>query len=271
MQAVEKIINNALDEDIGKGDITSMITIPKGRKAAFTFVTREDIVFCGLPVLKKIFAGMKCSVHCDEGSFATAGARLFSISGDARKILERERVALNLIQRMSGIATLTNQYVKAVKGTGCTILDTRKTTPGLRVLEKYAVTVGGGKNHRMRLDDGILIKDNHISVAGSVTKAVKMALAAKHKKTIEVECDTISQVREAMSAGADMLLLDNMSPRLMRNIVKEVKGKVPLEASGGVNLKTVRKIAKTGVDYISVGALTHSAKNVDIGLDENAV
>jgi nicotinate-nucleotide pyrophosphorylase (carboxylating) len=191
------------------------------------------------------------------------------ISGRAREILTAERTALNLLQHMSGIATLTAQYVDKITGTNCQLLDTRKTTPGLRMLEKHAVVSGGGRNHRLALDGGVLIKDNHIAVCGNLTAAIKRAKAKVPVLTkIEVECDRLDQVEEALAAGADILMLDNMSPEALRQAVKIVDGKIPLEASGGITLETIREIAETGVDFISVGRITQSAPAADIGLDE---
>lgn len=270
--AIESIIKNALAEDIGKGDITSQLTIPAERNAAFSFTAREQMVFCGSPILELIFSDCNCSSISDEGVTVDSNNELFVVDGSARDILLKERVALNLIQRSCGIATITKQFVDETVHTKAKILDTRKTMPGLRALDKYAVTVGGGQNHRMRLDDGILIKDNHIYVAGGIKQAVRLALEGENEgKTVEVECDTIEQAREAVEAGAQMLLLDNMDLKTMEACVTEFGGKIPLEASGGVNLQNVRQIALTGVDFISVGAITHSAPSMDIGLDEKTV
>lgn len=272
MEIVEKIISAALVEDIGKGDITSSLVIPVNEKGSFVFAAREEIVVCGIPIIEKIFAEVRCKANAKDGDRIKKGQKIFQVSGNARYILEHERVALNLVQRLSGISTITAKYVEAVKGTKARILDTRKTTPGLRHLEKYAVYVGGGENHRMGLYDEILIKDNHISIAGSVAEAIKRTRSGNNNgKTIEVECDTLEQVREAVLAGAQMILLDNMPPSTLKKIVKEIGGKVPLEASGGITLESVREVADSGVDYISVGALTHSVRCVDIGLDEDDI
>jgi len=198
-----------------------------------------------------------------------AGKILMFVSGRAREILTAERNALNLLQHMSGIATLTARYVEAIDGTGCQLLDTRKTTPGLRMLEKHAVTCGSGRNHRLALDSGLMIKDNHIAVCGGLTQAIRKAKARVPALTrVEVECDRLDQLEEALAAGADMLLLDNMSPDMLRQAVKIVGGRIPLEASGGITLETIRSKAETGVDYVSVGRITQSAPAVDIGLDE---
>jgi len=271
-EEVDTIVSKALNEDIGAGDITSKLVIPEDAQAEMVFVTREDIVVCGIPVLKRLYDKLESRVEvtelCKEGDHIVGGTEILRVKGFARELLSTERVALNLLQRMCGIATLTSKYVDAVKGTNVKILDTRKTTPCIREIEKYAVYIGGGTNHRMRLDDGILIKDNHISIAGGVAVAVKKAKDGNQTGLkIEVECDTIEQVGEAIEAGADIILLDNMDTDTLREAVKLASGKVLLEASGGVTLETVRQIAETGVDFISVGALTHSAPAVDIGLD----
>lgn len=264
---LNKIVKLALEEDVGKGDITSSLTIPRDKKGSFAFVARETLVVCGIPILETIFSKTLYKKFCKDGDIIKPGQKIFSISGNVRYILCRERVALNFIQHLSGISSLTKNFVNQTAGTKAKILDTRKTTPGLRLLEKYAVFIGGGTNHRMRLDDGILIKDNHIKAAGGIKSAVYSAKKAS-TKTIIVECDTISQVREAVEAGADRVLLDNMSEKLMQKVVEDFSGKVLFEASGGISLKNVRAVAKTGVDFISVGAITHSAKWMDIGLDE---
>ncbi|HKU91889.1 MAG TPA: carboxylating nicotinate-nucleotide diphosphorylase, partial [Sphingomicrobium sp.] len=202
-----------------------------------------------------------------DGDTAHSGAMLMRLTGNARAMLAAERPALNTLQHLSGIATLTRRYVDAIAGTGAVVIDTRKTIPGLRVLEKYAVRMGGGENHRMRLDDGVLIKDNHVAVCGGVAEAVCAAKAANTGLQIQVEVDRIAQIEPALAAGADRLLLDNMAPAVVREAVALVAGRVPLEASGGVNLDTIRAIAETGVDFISLGRITQSAPAVDIGLD----
>ena len=273
LERTEKIIVDALNEDIGSGDITSKLTIPDDAVIEARFVTREKTVICGIPVVEQIFSrkGHQVEVipQLIEGMVVQAGSCFLKVKGNARVILAYERVALNLLQHMSGVANLTRQFVEKIEHTNAKILDTRKTTVGLRVLEKYAVWIGGGKNHRFCLDDGILIKDNHISIAKSDLKT--MVKQAKDKAPegmkIEIECDTLQQVKDAIEANADIILLDNMNPETLREAVKLNKGKAILEASGGVNLKTVKDIAETGVDFISVGALTHSARNIDIGLD----
>jgi nicotinate-nucleotide pyrophosphorylase (carboxylating) len=272
LKKIEKIIENALDEDIGKGDVTSRITLPYGAEIKAKFVTREDCIACGIPVLEAIFARKDGFVTYQpeiiEGSKLSKGSAIFSVEGSARVILAYERVALNLLQYMCGIATQTRKYVELIEGSTSKILDTRKTTPNLRVLAKYAVWIGGGANHRFCLDDGILIKDNHISIIGSIEEAIAKAKQNKPEHLpIEVECDTLSQVEKAVNAGVDIILLDNMSPDQIRKAVEINKGRCKLEASGGINLKSLKSYAETGVDYISIGALTHSARSIDIGLD----
>jgi nicotinate-nucleotide pyrophosphorylase (carboxylating) len=267
---IKNIIAQALKEDIGAGDVTVAATIPADMQGTFTFVAREKLVVCGLNVVAQVFAQLSPNIVFSplfaEGQGVEAGVKLAKVSGAVRHILTAERVALNLIQRMSGVATITQQYVHAVKGTKAIIRDTRKTMPNLRVLDKYAVRIGGGQNHRMRLDDAILIKDNHIAACGSVKIAI--AKAKQQNLPITVECDTLEQVAEALAAGVDAILLDNMSPEMLTQAVKQVGGKVKLEASGGITLSNVRQVAETGVDYIAIGALTHSVRGVDIGLDD---
>lgn len=273
-------LKTALAEDIGAGDVTSMATIPAELTARFAMHARQELVACGLTFLPELFGMVDVAVQVDikakEGEKVAAGAPLAVLSGPARALLCGERTALNLVQQLSGVATLTRQYVDAVAGTGAVILDTRKTIPGMRELQKYAVRCGGGQNHRMGLYDMVLIKDNHIAVVGGVLAAVKAARANAPKgMTIEVEVDTLAQLAEALAAGGDIVLLDNMNNAQLREAVVQVKAhnaardqQVKTEASGNVNLHTVRGIAETGVDYISVGKLTHSAPAVDIGLDE---
>ncbi len=272
MQEVERIVAECLAEDYGREDITTETIIPHDNTMEVNFVARETLVISGLSVIAIVFDAMdgetELSYNCNDGDLLEKGAVIARLSGNSRAILTGERVALNLLQRMSAVATITRQYVNAIDGTNAKILDTRKTMPCLRELDKYAVRCGGGYNHRMRLDDGVLIKDNHIAVCGGITEAVDIAKKNIPSMTkIEVECDTLEQVAEAVSAGADVIMLDNMSPEMMREAVALVAGRVKLEASGNVNLDTISAIAKTGVDYISVGKITHSAANVDIGLD----
>lgn len=269
---VRSLVRAALREDVGSGDITTLLTVPEGRSAAGRFVARQDGVIAGLDVARAVFAAIDSGIGFDiirgDGSRVGPGDAVAVVSGPARGILTGERVALNFLQRMSGIATLTARYVERVAHTDARIADTRKTTPGLRRLEKYAVTVGGGVNHRFGLSDGILIKDNHISAAGSVTEAVTAAKRrAPHTLKIEVEVTDLDELDEAIAAGADAVLLDNMEIETIRRAVEAAAGRVILEASGGVNVDTVAAIAETGVDIISVGALTHSAHALDISLE----
>lgn len=268
---IAALVDRALTEDIGDGDLTSKATVPETMKLQAAITARQDMVVAGIPVVLAIFDRLANASAIDivhyDGDNVAAGDVILRINGPAQGVLAAERSALNIMQFLSSIATYTQQFCQAIKGTDAILLDTRKTVPGLRTISKYAVRVGGGTNHRMRLDDGILIKDNHIVVAGSVEAAVKSALAANTGIAVQVECDTLDQVKSALSAGADRLLLDNMPPERLRQAIEIVQGRVPLEASGGVNLKTIRAIAETGVDFISVGALTQSAPAVDIGLD----
>jgi len=265
-------ISRVLAEDLGRGgDVTSAATINADERFAAVMASRQDIVVAGLDLAAAFFRALDDSVEiallCEDGDAVAAGSELMHLSGSARAMLTAERSALNTLQHLSGIATLTRRYVEAIEGTGATVIDTRKTLPGLRVVEKYAVRMGGGSNHRMRLDDGVLIKDNHVAVAGGVAEAVRRAKAANTGLQVQVEVDSIAQIEPALEAGADRLLLDNMPPTVLREAVALVGGRVPLEASGGVNLETIRGIAETGVDFISVGRITQSAPAVDIGLD----
>lgn len=273
MKKVQKQIEAFLDEDIGLFDLTATIMIDEAAQGAFDLNARQPMVISGITVAQLVFEyyvpKVELTVKVADGDRVENGASLMAVSGKAREILTAERNALNLLQHMSGIATLTAQYVDAIEGTGCQLLDTRKTTPGLRMLEKHAVVCGGGRNHRLTLDNGLMIKDNHIAVCGGLTNAIKRAKANVPALTkVEVECDRLDQVEEALAAGADMLLLDNMGPDMLREAVKIVGGKIPLEASGGINLQTIRPIAESGVDFVSVGRITQSAPAVDIGLDE---
>ncbi|WP_019015158.1 carboxylating nicotinate-nucleotide diphosphorylase [Elioraea tepidiphila] len=270
--AVDRIIDAALAEDIGAVDLTSQIVIPDGTRATFVLRTREEIVLAGLPVAEAVFR--RRAPDCGfapgaaDGDRVARGTVLATVTGPARALLTAERTALNLLSHMSGIATLTRRYVERIAGTRAQLIDTRKTTPGLRAIEKHATTLGGARNHRLDLAGGIMIKDNHISVCGSIAAAVARAKAAAPVLTkVEVECDRLDQVREAVEAGADMLLLDNMTIDMLREAVAIVAGRIPVEASGGVNLDTIRGIAETGVDFISVGRITQGAPAVDIGLD----
>lgn len=266
-------IGHFLAEDIGRGDITTQATVESGIRGLGRFLAKEYLVICGIDVAEAVFLYLdgeisELETSFDDGDEVEEGTVFATLKGYADVLLTGERVALNILQRMSGIATLTRQYVKAVEGTGSVIVDTRKTTPGLRLLEKYAVTVGGGKNHRMGLDDGILIKDNHIALAGGITEAVSAAKErAGHLHKIEVEISNWAQLREAIDAGADIVMLDNQTPEEAAKLVGMARNLNPLvliEASGGMELDRVRSYAEAGVDLISVGRLTHSARAVDI-------
>ncbi|HEX6604547.1 MAG TPA: carboxylating nicotinate-nucleotide diphosphorylase [Sphingomicrobium sp.] len=269
---LDDFVRLALAEDLGRGgDVTSSATIPAEARFTAVMNCREPIVVAGLDIAAAFFraldpeAGMR--MLASDGDRTESGAVLMRLEGNARAMLTAERSALNTLQHLSGIATLTRLYVDAIAGTGAILLDTRKTIPGLRLLEKYAARMGGAENHRMRLDDGMLIKDNHVGVCGGVAEAVRRAKAANSGLQVQVEVDRIAQIEPALEAGADRLLLDNMPPPILREAVALVAGRVPLEASGGVRLDTIRAIAETGVDYISVGRITQSAPAVDIGLD----
>jgi len=271
----ERVVRAALEEDLGRlsadADITSAAVIPPDVTFAGVIVTRQPCTVAGLPFAALAFSLLDERIaftpEAKDGARVPAGNILAHVRGPARALLAAERTALNLLQHLSGIATRASAFVQAMGETRAKLLDTRKTTPGLRRLEKYATRMGGAHNHRMGLHDAILIKDNHIAVAGSVTEAVRRAKAAGHTR-IEVECDTLDQVREALNAGAERLLLDNMSIDMLRQAVALAGGRAKTEASGGVTLETIRAIAQTGVDYISVGgALTLSAPAIDIGLD----
>jgi nicotinate-nucleotide pyrophosphorylase (carboxylating) len=256
-----------LAEDLGEGDLTSDAVVSQDATAEASILLKERGVVCGLDVARAVFAELDPNLRFDplaDDGDQTDG-EIARLEGRARALVGGERLALNLLGRLSGIATLTRRYVDAVAGTGAEILDTRKTTPGLRLLEKYAVRCGGGRNHRLALDDGILIKDNHLRVAGSIGAAVELAQATG--ELVEVECDTLDQVKEALAARADMILLDNMPPALLSQAVALTDGRAKLEASGGVTLDNVRAIAETGVDFVSIGALTHSARALDVSME----
>ena len=267
---IKAAVDAALAEDLGTGDITTKAVIPADTRLKLVVATRQDIVLAGLPVAVEVFRRLApdadIALEAADGDALASGAVIARLHGPAEGLLSAERTALNFLQTLSGIATLTRAYRDRIDGTGAVLLDTRKTLPGLRSLSKYATRTGGATNHRLSLDDGVLIKDNHIAVAGSAGEATRRAKAAG-LENIEVECDTLEQVEEAIEAGADSLLLDNMPPDMLALAVERVGGRVPLEASGGVNLETIRAIAETGVDYISAGAITQSAPAVDIGLD----
>ncbi len=269
---VSDFVRRVLAEDLGSGgDITSAATIDANARFTAEMNCRQPITIAGVDIAVAFFRVLDQGVRIDkltrDGESVAAGTVLLRLEGNARAMLAAERSALNTLQHLSGIATLTRQYVDLIEGTEATLLDTRKTIPGLRLLEKYAARMGGAENHRIRLDDGLLIKDNHVAVAGGVAEAVKAAKASNTGFTVQVEVDRIEQIEPALAAGADRLLLDNMPPSVLRQAVALVARRVPLEASGGVNLETIRGIAETGVNYISVGRITQSAPAVDIGLD----
>lgn len=271
MLSLDRLIEQALLEDIHTGDITTQAVVPEKRFASARLIAKEPLVLAGLFAAERVFLRLNPEVRftacCEEGSVAGAGDVVATVEGNAADLLMAERVALNLLQRMCGIATLTSRYVEAVGGTKARIVDTRKTTPGLREIEKYAVRVGGGINHRTGLYDGVLIKENHIAAAGGIGEAISRARAyIPHTLKIEIETETRSQVEEALAAGADIIMLDNMDCDTMRDCVGLIAGRALVEASGGVNLDTVRAIAETGVDIISVGALTHSPRAMDISM-----
>ncbi|MBM3562654.1 MAG: carboxylating nicotinate-nucleotide diphosphorylase [Alphaproteobacteria bacterium] len=270
---IEEAVRAALAEDLGRaGDVTTQATIPANAQAHAAIVARDSGVVAGLPAARVAFAMMGPEILFEEqskdGDSVEPGTQIAIVSGSARAILSAERVALNFLGRLSGVATLTARYVSAVAGASARICDTRKTTPSLRALEKYAVRCGGGVNHRFGLDDAVLIKDNHVAVAGGVVQALRAAKAhVGHLVKIEIEVDTLDQLREVLDEGADAVLLDNMTLDDLRSAVALARGRIICEASGGVTLSNVAEIAKTGVDLISVGALTHSAATFDIGLD----
>lgn len=267
---VDTIIKNALEEDIPYGDITASSVVSKGSKAKASLIAKEDGIICGLPVFERVFTllgEVKFTAFIDEGSNVSNGDIIGEVQGNALNILMGERVALNLLQKMSGIATLTNKYVAKLEGLNTKILDTRKTTPNLRILEKYAVKIGGGNNHRFSLSDGILIKDNHIGYAGSIKNAIALAKSnCSFVRKIEVETESKEEVLEALEAGADIIMLDNMTPYQAKEMVCLIAGRATTECSGNITLETVRNYALSGVDFISSGELTHSAKVFDISL-----
>ena len=269
---IQGIIETALREDIGAGDITTTATVDKKAEGSAEIIVKEGLIVAGILIAEAVFktvdAGIAFKAFVKDGESVKKGKTIARISGRLSSLLAGERVALNFLQRLSGIATLTSYFVAKVKGCRAKILDTRKTTPGLRILEKYAVRMGGGFNHRFGLCDGILIKDNHIAAVGSITEAVLRAREnIPHNMLIEVEAKNLDEVRGAILAGADVIMLDNMKPAVMKQAVKIIGKKALIEASGGVNLQNVMVIAKTGVDFISVGALTHSARAVDISME----
>jgi len=273
---LNEFVTRVLAEDLGTGgDVTSAATIAEDARFTAELNARQHIVVAGIEIAVAFFRALDADVEAtmlvDDGDQVDNGTALMRLTGNARAMLSAERAALNTLQHLSGIATLTRQYVDAIAGTGATLLDTRKTIPGLRLLDKYAARMGGAHNHRMRLDDGVLIKDNHVAVCGGVAEAVRRAKAANTGLQVQVEVDRIDQIEAALAAGANRLLLDNMDPAQLREAVRLVAGRVPLEASGGVTLETIRFLAETGVNFISVGRITQSAPAVDIGLDYSLV
>lgn len=273
---LDPIVTRALEEDLGAGDVTTEACVPAHATATARGVARTALVSCGMPVAQHVFfrvdPTLEFQLLTDEGAYVSPGTSLFSVRGSARSILMGERVALNFVQRMSGIATITRSFVEALpEGSRTRIADTRKTTPGLRVLERYAVRKGGGHNHRNDLGSAVLIKDNHIVAAGGIRAAIASARArAPHTSRIECEVDTLEQLEEALAAGADIVLLDNMSTEVTEQAVRRTAGRAILEASGGITPERVTALANAGVDVISVGALTHSVRASDIGLDFDA-
>ncbi|MGN6385666.1 MAG: carboxylating nicotinate-nucleotide diphosphorylase [Verrucomicrobiota bacterium] len=278
-EEISRAVRTALAEDLGTGDATTLATIPPDETSRADMVAREDLTLAGISFAEETFRQLSPDIGFarkrSDGDLVSRGEVILEISGKTAPILSAERVALNFVQRLSGVASLTSTFVDAIAGTGAVILDTRKTTPGWRIFEKYAVSCGGGKNHRIGLFDLILIKDNHLAALrdqkpNAIAAAVRLSRQKYPNLKVEVEADTLDQVEQALDAKADIILLDNMTCDQMREAVKLTAGHAKLEASGGVNLQTVRAIAETGVDYISVGALTHSARAVDIALDFKA-
>jgi nicotinate-nucleotide pyrophosphorylase (carboxylating) len=271
------LIDLVLKEDVGIGDITSSLLIPEGKSVKAEIIAKEDFLLAGMPFVKEIFSFINEDIRFDsffkDGDWVKNKTVIANISGNGRDILAGERIALNILQNVSGIATLTNQFVKKVEGLSVKIADTRKTLPGMRLMQKYGVRIGGGINHRFGLFDGILIKDNHIKIVGSLRRAVELSKKGHHLLKVEVEVKNIDEFKEALEAGADVIMLDNMSIKDMKEAVKmrnkrieKSNNKVLLEASGGINLENIREIAETGIDIISIGALTHSARAVDISM-----
>ena len=268
---IRNFIELALQEDIGTGDVTSELTVPPDKKGLAHIISREEGVLAGLDICREVFhiidRRLDFAEKAVDGDLIEKGAVIAVISGCVRPIMIAERTALNFLQHLSGISTLTRRWAELIADYDCELVDTRKTTPGMRQMEKYAVRVGGARNHRLGLSGGILIKENHIAAAGGISEAIRRARAyIPHTLKIEIETETVEQVQEALAAGADIIMLDNMDCDTMRQCVQLIDGKIPVEASGGVNLTTVRAIAETGVDIISVGALTHSPRSMDISM-----
>ena len=270
MQA-DQLIRMALQEDITSEDVSTNAVMPTATKGTVDLIAKEDGVVAGLEIYARVFTILdektEIDLHCKDGDEVKKGELMATVTGDIRVLLSCERVALNYLQRMSGIATYTRQVAKLLEGSNVTLLDTRKTTPNCRVFEKYAVRVGGGHNHRYNLSDGVLLKDNHIGAAGSVAKAVKMAKAyAPFVRKIEIEVETLDQVKEAVEAGADIIMLDNMTPEVMKQAVELIDGRAQTECSGNITKENIQKIREIGVDFVSSGALTHSAPILDISM-----
>ena len=270
MQA-DQLIRMALQEDITSEDVSTNAVMPTATKGTVDLIAKEDGVVAGLDIYARVFTILdektEIDFHCKDGDEVKKGDLMATVTGDIRVLLSGERVALNYLQRMSGIATYTRQVAKLLEGSNVTLLDTRKTTPNCRVFEKYAVRVGGGCNHRYNLADGVLLKDNHIGAAGSVTKAVQMAKAyAPFVRKIEIEVETLDQVKEAVEAGADIIMLDNMTPEVMKQAVELIDGRAQTECSGNITKENIQKIREIGVDFVSSGALTHSAPILDISM-----
>ena len=267
----DQLIRMALQEDITSEDVSTNAVMPTATKGTVDLIAKEDGVIAGLDIYARVFTILdektEIDFHCKDGDEVKKGDLMATVTGDIRVLLSGERVALNYLQRMSGIATYTRQVAKLLEGSNVTLLDTRKTTPNCRVFEKYAVRVGGGCNHRYNLSDGVLLKDNHIGAAGSVTKAVQMAKAyAPFVRKIEIEVETLDQVKEAVEAGADIIMLDNMTPEVMKQAVELIDGRAQTECSGNITKENIQKICEIGVDFVSSGALTHSAPILDISL-----
>ena len=270
MQA-DQLIRMALQEDITSEDVSTNAVMPTATRGTVDLIAKEDGVVAGLEIYARVFKILdektEIELHCKDGDEVKKGEPMATVTGDIRVLLSGERVALNYLQRMSGIATYTRQVAKLLEGSNVTLLDTRKTTPNCRVFEKYAVRVGGGHNHRYNLSDGVLLKDNHIGAAGSVAKAVKMAKAyAPFVRKIEIEVETLDQVKEAVEAGADIIMLDNMTPEVMKQAVELIDGRAQTECSGNITKENIQKIREIGVDFVSSGALTHSAPILDISM-----